>query len=118
VARGDGRGRILGFPTANLDLGYPWKVQVALGVYGGKALVQGREMPAIANIGRHPTFGGDEIKIEVHILDFNADLYGGELEFRLEFPVRPEQRFPSVEALRTQIEKDIAFTRQHLEKPS
>ncbi|HKP96818.1 MAG TPA: riboflavin biosynthesis protein RibF [Fibrobacteria bacterium] len=111
VARGDGRGRGLGFPTANLDLGYPFKAIAALGVYGGMAVVDGREVPAIANIGMRPTFGGEAVKIEVHLLDFDQDLYDKGLEFRLLFHVRPECKFPSVEALRRQVEKDIAETR-------
>lgn len=111
VVRGDGRGRTLGFPTANLGVGYPWKVQAALGVYGGTALAAGREWNAVANIGRHPTFGGDAVKIEVHLLDFQGDLYDGPLTFRMECAVRPERKFPSVEALREQIAADIAFVR-------
>lgn len=111
VVRGDGRGRGLGFPTANLDLGYPFKAMVALGVYGGKARVRDREFPAIANIGKHPTFGGDALKIEVHLLDFDQDIYGETVEFRLLFPVRPEIKFASVADLRGQIEKDVAETR-------
>jgi riboflavin kinase/FMN adenylyltransferase len=114
VVRGAGRGRTLGYPTANLDLGYPWKVMVALGVYGGRADIDGKRFPAIANIGRHPTFGGEAVQIEVHVLDFAGDLYDGEVRFRLEFPVRPEQRFPSVEALKAQIARDIDFARQRL----
>lgn len=117
VVRGDGRGRTLGFPTANLEVGYPWKALAALGVYGGRAIVQGKELKAIANIGRHPTFGGDAVKIEVHILDFQGDLYDGSLTFKMDCTVRPERKFPSVEALREQIGHDIAFVRNKLELP-
>jgi len=116
VVKGDGRGRGLGFPTANVDIGYPWKVMVALGVYGVRAFAGGREHPAIANIGRHPTFGGDAINVEVHVLDFAGDLYESELRIDLEFAVRPERRFPSVDSLKAQIEQDIAFTRARLAK--
>jgi riboflavin kinase/FMN adenylyltransferase len=56
------------------------------------------------------------VHIEVHLLDFAGDLYDGELRFDLEFAVRPERRFPSVEALKTQIGQDIAFTRARLSK--
>jgi riboflavin kinase/FMN adenylyltransferase len=115
VVRGDGRGKSLGFPTANLDLGYAFKAMVALGVYGGVALVEGREVSAIANIGKHPTFGGDALKIEVHLLDFDQDLYGQALEFRLLFHVRPERKFPSVDALREQIRADVEATRLRLQ---
>jgi len=115
IIRGDGRGKGLGFPTANLDLGYPFKAMVALGVYGGVALVDGREVSAIANIGTHPTFGGSALKIEVHLLDFDQDLYGRWLEFRLLFHVRPERKFASVDELREQIGRDVASTREHLQ---
>jgi riboflavin kinase/FMN adenylyltransferase len=114
VIRGDGRGRGLGFPTANIDLGYPFKAMVSLGVYGGEAIVDGREVSAIANIGKHPTFGGDALKIEVHLLDFDRDLYGQWLEFRLLFHVRSERKFNSADELRLQVEKDIDETRIRL----
>jgi riboflavin kinase/FMN adenylyltransferase len=117
VIRGDGRGRGLGTPTANIDLGYAYKAMVSLGVYGGKAIVNGREVPAIANIGKHPTFGGNALKIEVHLLDFDENLYEGWLEFRLLFHVRPERKFASVDALRGQIASDIAETRLRLGIP-
>lgn len=116
VVKGDGRGHALGFPTANLDLGYPWKVMVSLGVYGGWARAQGRDYAAIANIGKHPTFGGEAVKIEVHLLDFAGDLYAGEVAFRLEFAVRPERRFPSLDELRAQITRDIESTRARLSR--
>ena len=104
-----------GFPTANIEVGYPWKAQAALGVYGGRATAQGRDYKAIANIGRHPTFGGEAVKIEVHLLDFQGDLYDGPLTFRLECAVRPERKFPSPDALREQIAHDIAFVRNRPE---
>lgn len=114
VVAGAGRGRRLGFPTANLDLGYPWKVFPALGVYGGRARFEGRSHAAIANIGRNPTFGGERTHIEVHLLDFEGNLYGGEMRFDLEFGVRPEWRFSSAEDLKAQIAADIAFVRSRL----
>jgi len=114
VVRGEGRGRKLGFPTANLDIGYPFKAVVALGVYGGMAVVGGQSFPAIANIGHNPTFGGRALKIEVHLLDASLDLYGRNLEYRLLFHVRSERKFASAEELRAQVEKDVAWTRERL----
>lgn len=113
VIHGEGRGRKLGFPTANLDIGYPYKAVAGLGVYGGTALIEGREVPAIANIGRNPTFGGGALKIEVHLLESAGDLYDRWLEFRLLFHVRPERKFASMEDLRTQVEKDIQLVKTH-----
>jgi riboflavin kinase / FMN adenylyltransferase len=114
VVPGDGRGRGLGFPTANLEIHYPYKAMVEYGVYGGKAKVQGREYAAITNIGKTPTFPGQTQKIEVHILDHDLDLYGEWVEFELHFHVRPEKKFASIEALRSQISLDIAETRTRL----
>jgi riboflavin kinase/FMN adenylyltransferase len=114
VVKGEERGRLLGFPTANLDIGYPWKVMVAFGVYGGRAFAEGKEYPAIANIGLHPTFGGNAVNIEVHVLDFTGNLYGADFRFDLEFAVRPEKRFPSVAALKAQIGEDIASVRARM----
>ncbi|MBW8888330.1 MAG: riboflavin biosynthesis protein RibF [Fibrobacteres bacterium] len=114
VVKGEERGRLLGFPTANLDIGYPWKVMVAFGVYGGRAFAEGKQYAAIANIGRHPTFGGDAVHIEVHVLDFTGNLYDADFRFDLEFSVRPEKRFPSVDALKAQIGEDIALVRARM----
>ena len=114
VIRGDGRGTILGFPTANLDLGYSNKAVVAYGVYGGRAFLKstGEEFIAIANIGRTPTFAGQEQKIEVHLLNFDGHLYDQELRFDLHFHIRPEIKFPSIEALKHQIGQDITKLHQ------
>ena len=118
VVRGEGRGNGLGFPTANLDLGYPYKAMVAYGVYAGKASFQGRSCSAVANIGINPTFSGPGIaqgqKIEVHILDFKGDIYGQTLEFTLESHIRPEKKFASVKDLRQQIALDVAEARVRL----
>jgi riboflavin kinase/FMN adenylyltransferase len=64
-----------------------------------------------------PTFGGEAMKIEVHLLDFDRDLYDRRLEFRLLFYVRPERKFSSVAELRDQVERDIAGTRARLLNP-
>lgn len=114
VTRGESRGGKLGFPTANLETPFPYKALVAHGVYGGTARWQGKEYPAIANIGINPTFGGTALKIEVHILDFNQDVYGDWMEFDLGFHIRPELKFSSVEALKAQIALDIQAVRNQL----
>lgn len=114
VGRGEGRGRGLGFPTANLDIGSTHKAMVAHGVYGASVRIQDRDAPAIANIGVNPTFDGDRVKIEVHLLDFQGDLYGRRLELKLLFQVRPERKFPSVDALKAQVAEDIRGTRARL----
>ncbi len=106
VAGGSGRGRLLGFPTANLDLD-PRKILPAFGVYGGIATLEGAPHPAVANLGMRPTFGGTAPSVEVHVLDWEGDLYGKPFEFGILRRLRPERRFPSPEALREQIRADV-----------
>jgi riboflavin kinase / FMN adenylyltransferase len=119
VVRGRERGRLLGFPTANLELEDPRKILPAFGVYGGHARFS-REghvdrRPAVANIGLRPTFAEPEPAVEIHIPDWEGDLYGQFLEFELAHPLRPEMRFDSVDSLKTQIARDVE-TWKSLEK--
>jgi riboflavin kinase / FMN adenylyltransferase len=107
VAGGSGRGRLLGFPTANLDTGDPRKIIPAFGVYGGVATFGGTSLPAVANLGMRPTFGGTAPALEVHVLDWEGDLYGKPFEFGILRRLRPEKRFESPEALRAQILADV-----------
>jgi riboflavin kinase/FMN adenylyltransferase len=115
VVRGAARGRELGFPTANLRVEDPRKI-LPFGVYGGVAKFGdgargGMPVSAVANIGLRPTFSGPEPSVEVHLLDWDGDLYGRELEFELREHLRPERRFDSIEALRDQIRRDVAAWR-------
>ncbi|MBI3932411.1 MAG: bifunctional riboflavin kinase/FAD synthetase [Acidobacteria bacterium] len=118
VVPGEGRGRRLGIPTANLDL-----VNETLpggGVYAGRfrglRADTGEPRPAVVNVGRRPTFGGGRVTVEAHVLDYEGDLYGRPV--RLEFLVRlrEERRFPGAEALVAQIRQDVARAREVLEK--
>ena len=120
VVRGEGRGRTLGIPTANLEVEN--ETVPGGGVYVGWAHVRPRDqggepLPAVVNVGRRPTFGGVALTVEAHLIDFGGDLYGRGL--RLEFleRLRPESRFPSVDALVQQIHADVAAARRILEKP-
>jgi riboflavin kinase/FMN adenylyltransferase len=113
VMRGHRRGHALGFPTANLDSRFDQKALVAKGVYAGLARWKGRSLPAVANIGVNPTFEGSDLRVEVHVLDFQGDLYGEWLEFELHFRLREERRFPGVEALKDQIAADVETVRKH-----
>jgi len=114
VVQGIARGRELGFPTANLQVPAHCLVP-ANGVYAVYAIVQDKRYPAVANIGTRPTFGGGERNIEVHLLDFSADLYGEEISVQFVQRLRDERHFPSAKALRAQIEQDIARAREILE---
>lgn len=119
VVHGDHRGRELGFPTANLASGN--EVLPASGVYTGRLRVLDAEvaspegLPAVANVGVRPTFGGSTgIVTEVHLLDFEGDLYGRSVEFEFGDRLRPETRFDGADALRSQIQRDLQEARRRL----
>lgn len=117
VVHGDGRGRTINVPTANLDVPAD-KLVPARGVYACWAWLAGKRMPAVTNIGTRPTFtsGEQATHVETHILDLHADIY--EQEVRLEFVarLREEQRFSSVQELVAQIHADMEQTRSSLER--
>ncbi|TNE91463.1 MAG: bifunctional riboflavin kinase/FAD synthetase [Deltaproteobacteria bacterium] len=112
VNHGDARGRQLGFPTANV------RCETALlppdGVYAVRVKVDERWVAGVANLGMRPTFDGSERRLEVHLLDFEGDLYDKRLTVRLIEFVRGERAFSGVEALVTQIRTDVARTREIL----
>jgi riboflavin kinase/FMN adenylyltransferase len=118
VQHGERRGHQLGFATANLSVA--GMLHPALGVYALWAGLRsgaggGLEWwPAVANLGRRPTFGENEVLLEVHILDFDGDLYGQRLRARFVARVRPEQRFDGLDALKAQIARDSARARKIL----
>jgi riboflavin kinase/FMN adenylyltransferase len=106
VVRGDGRGRELGFPTANLDV--PEELLVPPdGVYAG--WTRGRR--AAVSIGTNPHFDGVERRVEAHLLDFEGDLYADRLVVELWSPLREQRRFDSLEALVAAIGEDVERTR-------
>ena len=110
VAHGDKRGRIFGFPTANVRLGL--RPHALRGVFAGWLHdPQARVWPAVANIGWRPTLAGTEQRLEAHILDAQLDLYGQCVRFVPVAKIRDEQRFASVEDLQRQIEQDVLATR-------
>lgn len=107
VVRGYGKGRDLGFPTANLQLTEPDQLVPASGVYSVEVLYGGKSYRGMLNIGTRPTMhNGSERSIEVHIFDFGQDIYGQPLRVILKDYLRPEQAFPSLEALKAQLEAD------------
>lgn len=112
IAHGAGRGRTLGFPTANLVPTRP--VLVAAGVYACMAEVAGRKERAVVNVGIRPTFGETTLAVEAYLLDFAADLYGQTMTLTFVSRIREERRFPSVDALTAQIEADAAEARRRL----
>ncbi len=116
VALGEQRGRSIGVPTANLAV---WSEQIipANGVYAAWACLGDETFMAATNIGRRPTFAGRALSIEAHLLDFDRDIYGQQLELRFERRLRAERKFDSLAALVAQIKVDIAATRRWLGGP-
>ena len=106
VVAGNRMGRTIGFPTANMQLYEPLKLVPGNGVYAVKVNVLGHEFRGMCNIGNRPTVGGVSRTIETNILDFDDDIYG--LPIRLSFlgRIRDERKFPSLEALRSQLVLD------------
>ena len=109
VGTGAARGRTIGFPTANLE-----GIATLLpsdGVYAGQCEVCGKQFAAAINVGANPTFGENARKFEMHLLDFDGDLYGSTLDVDLLARVRDVVRFESREALIQQLQADIAAVR-------
>jgi len=115
VIHGDARGRTLGFPTANLQTDA--ELMPAHGVYAVRARCDGRPWKnAVANLGTRPTFDGHGFLVEVHILDFDGDLYDAEMEVDFIERIRGEMAFAGPEALRTQIKTDTNTARGMLKR--
>lgn len=117
VMPGDRRGRTLGFPTANLDPEN--EVLPAQGVYAGRLRVleggSAGELPAVANVGRRPTFkAAAELLVEAHLIDWSGDLYGRRVELAFEARLREERRFADVDTLKRQIDADREAARKRL----
>lgn len=113
VVLGEQRGRTIGAPTANVKV---WSEQIipANGVYASRARIGDETFKAATNIGTRPTFSGDAVTIEAHLLDFDRDIYGERIELSFEQRLRPEQKFSGLDALVKQIQADIAAARRSL----
>lgn len=105
VVKGDGRGRGLGFPTANIASRHA--IIPSNGVYAVKLFVRDQHYNGIVNIGMRPTFETKSLAIEVHIFDFDEDIYGEEITVYFIRKIREEKKFQNAEALIKQISKDI-----------
>ena len=106
VSKGAQRGRTIGFPTANLEFGD--FVRPKFGVYSVELRLPGENIwrPGVANTGVRPTVGGEEARLEVHIFDFDQDIYGQRVEVRFRSFIRDEKKFDDFGALKDQIAKD------------
>lgn len=108
VEHGNGIGRTIGFPTANIAVNDPHKALPKNGVYAVEIQVEeGEKRPAVLNIGTNPTVGNKNLTVEVHIPDFDQDIYGKSVTISLLRYLREEQRFDSLTALHEQIIRDI-----------
>ena len=113
VIPGKQLGRTLGIPTANLLL--PENLVVPrFGVYACRVQLDGTSYPAVTNIGIRPTVSGSGITVEPWILDYNGDLYGREITLEFFHFLRPEQKFPSLEALKQEIHANARQSRELL----
>ena len=113
VRVGDKLGRTIGFPTANVPLGD--YVQPAFGVFAVRVkLGDGRIIDGVANLGARPTVGGTVPRLEIHLLDFDQDLYGQRIEASLLARIRPEKKFDGLDALKAQIARDVDAARRIL----
>lgn len=116
VAHGDKRGRTIGFPTANILLGA--QQEPRHGVYAVRAVIDGRSVPGVANVGVRPTVGAPTAPLlEAHFFDLAMDLYGRRLVVDLHAFLRAERKFSGLDALKAQIAADAAEARRLLDAP-
>lgn len=117
VVEGEGRGRVHGWPTLNVQVDH--ELVPADGVYAAQVWLPGlvQTLDAVTNVGRRPTFpDGDRRVVESHLFDFDGDLYGERVELAFVERLRGERRFPSVEDLTTQIGRDAQQAREYLSR--
>ena len=107
IIHGDGRGHIIGYPTANQI--YPKNLaNVKYGVYKTKITVNGKTYNGITNLGHRPTYETGDVRAETFIIDFYDDIYGMSADVRLIEFIRPEQKFDSVDELKNAIQNDLS----------
>lgn len=110
VVKGQQLGRTIGYPTANISVKEDYKLIPQNGVYVVQSTIQGETIYGMMNIGNRPTVNGTSQTIEVHFLDFNQDLYNQTISVSLLKRLRSEQKFPSLDALKTQLLHDKSDT--------
>lgn len=110
VVKGRQLGRTIGFPTANLHIEEPYKLIPKNGVYVAQSIIDGQLVNGMLSIGTNPTVGGTALSIEIYYLDFDADLYGKNLLISILHFIRDEEKYDSIDLLKTAIENDRAAT--------
>ncbi len=116
VVHGDGRGREIGFPTANIETQN--QVYPPNGVYAIRAKLEERWLDGVLNIGMRPTFNGTNIQVEGHFFNFDETIYGKLVEIFFVKKIRSERKFPNIEFLIQQIQRDIAAATEILAAPT
>ena len=112
VVRGDGRGRGLGFPTANLEVSASEKLIPPSGIYGVRGVLKRGTYVGALHLGPRPTFVGSPPSIELHLLDFDGDIYGEAVRVDFVQYLRPVLPFDSAEALIEQMRSDVDLARR------
>ncbi len=115
IVKGNQRGRTIGFPTANLEV-WDELLLPANGVYATLAIVGGKQYLAATNVGVRPTVNGEQLTVEAHLLDFDADVYGEMMQLAFIKRLRAEKKFSGLDALMQQINLDVATVRKTLSK--
>lgn len=116
VVQGRQLGRTIGFPTANIGIKEEYKLIPAIGVYVASATINGREVPGMMNIGHNPTVGGEALSVEIHLFDFDEDIYGASIKVSLHERLRNEIKFESLDALKKQLAEDKRQAIAYFEK--
>lgn len=114
VVKGRGLGKEFNFPTANLEIPENYKLIPKNGVYVVRSQIDGKSYFGMMNIGTNPTVGGETKTIETYFLNLDKDLYGKKLQIEMLVRIRDEKKFDSVDALKTAMKQDEAFSRQYI----
>ncbi len=114
VVEGDRRGRTIGFPTANVQP--PDQLVPGEGVYGGRARVGGQTYLTAISVGPSATFGGKQVRLEAHLLDFDSELYGESIRIEFDRRIRDQRRFQSPDALVEQLRCDVDVVRRSVDR--
>lgn len=114
VIKGKQLGRTIGFPTANIQLNEDYKLIPKIGAYIVSATIDGKLVKGMMNIGYNPTVNNQALSLEVHFLDFDKDIYDKKIQIHFHKYLRDEQKFPSLDALKQQLAKDLQATKDFI----
>ncbi|MBI1183887.1 bifunctional riboflavin kinase/FAD synthetase [bacterium] len=106
VVKGHSMGKTLGFPTANIKVNYPFKLIPKDGVYAVNFYLRNKKLKGMLNIGYRPTFNGEEKSVEVHLFDFDGDIYAEDVKLEFVERIRDEKKFAGKDALIAQLKED------------